>query len=176
MRTVSRCNPNARAFSRMLIPSTITALRTRRYTSTLYIHRTIHGLNFKPMEAADGPICNRHLSATTRPRGPLYLRPLHSVLAASDGPTAEMELASARGDTENLEDWIALLRKPAPEMPELAVDRDISLRLLSNYASSVNHQQYHETEIPTVRVAACLIGIEGSGIGAAQQAAQASAQ
>ena len=45
----------------MLIPSTITALRTRRYTSTLYIHRTIHGLNFKPMEAADGPICNRHL-------------------------------------------------------------------------------------------------------------------
>ena len=27
----------------MLLPSTITARRTRRYTSTLYIHRTIHG-------------------------------------------------------------------------------------------------------------------------------------
>ena len=45
----------------MLIPSTITARRTRRYTSTLNIHGTIHRLHFKPMEAADGPICNRHL-------------------------------------------------------------------------------------------------------------------
>ena len=74
------------------------------------------------------------------------------VLAVSDGPTAELEFASAPGDTENLEDRIALLRKPAPEMPELAVERDIPLRLLSHYASSVSHQQYHVTEIITVRV------------------------
>ena len=80
------------------------------------------------------------------------------VLAASDGPTAEMEFASAPGDTENLEDRIALLRKPAPEMPGLAVERDISLRLLSHYASSVSHQQYHETEIITVRVAPASTG------------------
>ena len=33
----------------MLIPSTITALRTRRYTSTLYIRRTIHGVGYNPM-------------------------------------------------------------------------------------------------------------------------------
>ena len=33
----------------MLIPSTITALRTRRYTSTLYIHHTIHGFGYNPM-------------------------------------------------------------------------------------------------------------------------------
>ena len=33
----------------MLLPSTITARRTRRYTSTLYIHRTIHKLDLKPM-------------------------------------------------------------------------------------------------------------------------------
>ena len=50
MRTVSRCNPNTRDASRMLMPSTITARRTRRYTSTLYIRRTIHRLNFKPMD------------------------------------------------------------------------------------------------------------------------------
>ena len=81
-----------------------------------------------------------------------------SVLAASDGPTAELEFASAPGDTENLEDWIALLRKPAPEMPGLAVERDISLGLLSHYASSVSHQQYHETEIITVRVAPASTG------------------
>ena len=34
----------------MFIPSTITARRTRRYTSTWYIHRNIHWLNFKPMD------------------------------------------------------------------------------------------------------------------------------
>ena len=50
MRTVSRCNPNVRAASRMLIPSTITALRTRRYMSTLYIHPTVHRLDFQPMD------------------------------------------------------------------------------------------------------------------------------
>ena len=49
MRTVSRCRPNVRAASRRLIPSTITALRTRRYTSTLYIRRTIHGVGYNPM-------------------------------------------------------------------------------------------------------------------------------
>ena len=32
----------------MLLPSTITARRTRRYTSTLYIHRTIHGVGYNP--------------------------------------------------------------------------------------------------------------------------------
>ena len=36
----------------MLIPSTITARRTRRYTSTLYIRRTIHRLNFEPMDGS----------------------------------------------------------------------------------------------------------------------------
>ena len=50
LRTVSRCNPNSRAASRMLIPSTITALRTRRYTSTLYIRCTTRRLDFEPMD------------------------------------------------------------------------------------------------------------------------------
>ena len=49
MRTVSRCNPNSLETSRMLLPSTITARRTRRYTSTLYIHRTIHGVGYNPI-------------------------------------------------------------------------------------------------------------------------------
>ena len=34
----------------MLVPSTITARRTRRYTSTLYIRHTAHRLDFKPMD------------------------------------------------------------------------------------------------------------------------------
>ena len=33
----------------MLIPSTITARRTRKYTSTLYIHRTIRRVDYDPM-------------------------------------------------------------------------------------------------------------------------------
>ena len=47
----------------MLMPSTITARRTRRYTSTWYIRRTIHRLNFNLWMAADGPFFNRQLSA-----------------------------------------------------------------------------------------------------------------
>ena len=34
----------------MLIPSTITARRTRRYTSTLYIRRTIRRVEYNPMD------------------------------------------------------------------------------------------------------------------------------
>ena len=76
------------------------------------------------------------------------------VLAASDGPAAELEFVSAPSDTENLEDRIALLKKPDPELPDFAViERDISLRLLQHYATSVSHRQYHETEVITVRVA-----------------------
>ena len=52
MRTVSRCNPNTRETSRMLIPSTITARRTRRYTSTWYIHPTTHKHDFEPMDGS----------------------------------------------------------------------------------------------------------------------------
>ena len=37
LRTVSRCRPNTRAASRVLIPSTMRARRTRTYSSTLYI-------------------------------------------------------------------------------------------------------------------------------------------
>ena len=34
----------------MVMPSTSTALRTRRYDSTWYIPGTIHRLNFEPMD------------------------------------------------------------------------------------------------------------------------------
>ena len=43
-------DPNTRETSRMLIPSTITARRTRRYTSTWYIHPTTHKHDFEPMD------------------------------------------------------------------------------------------------------------------------------
>ncbi len=76
------------------------------------------------------------------------------VLAGGDGSTAELEFISAPSHAGNLEDRIAVLKKPVQEIPELEsmVERDVSLRLLRHYASSVSHQQYHDTEVVTVRV------------------------
>ena len=51
--------------------------------------------------------------------------------------------------TENVEDQLAFLTDEA-DMPAA---EDISLRLLRGYASSVRHQQFHDTDIITVRVA-----------------------
>ena len=70
----------------MLIPSTITARRTRRYKSTLYIRRTIHGVGYDPYGwRRAGPIYNRRMSAITRPHGPLYLRRLHQGAPVQNG-------------------------------------------------------------------------------------------
>ena len=59
--------PEHREASRMLMPSTITALRTRRYDSTWYIPGTIHGSRMTLWMAEDGTIFNRHLSAIYPP-------------------------------------------------------------------------------------------------------------
>ena len=44
---------------------------------------------------------------------------------------------------------MALLSEDAAETP---VEHDVSLRLLRYLASSVRHEQYHDTEFVTVRV------------------------
>ena len=51
----------------MLIPSTITARRTLRYTSTLYIHHTIHGSATTLWMMAGGTVFSRRYSAIFRP-------------------------------------------------------------------------------------------------------------
>ena len=53
--------------------------------------------------------------------------------------------------TGNLQDRIALLGESADEA---SMEREVSLRLLRHLASSVRHQQYHDTDIITVRVEA----------------------
>ncbi len=70
------------------------------------------------------------------------------VLAASDGPVAELEFIGAES-AENLEDRIQQLQQHDSEIP---TEREISLRLLRHYASSVQHRQYHDADIITVRV------------------------
>ena len=56
----------------------------------------------------------------------------------------------ATGGDENIEDRIALLGEGAAAGEQ--IEHEVSLRLLRYLASSVHHQQYHDTDILTVRV------------------------
>ena len=60
---------------------------------------------------------------------------------------AVLEFVAAPGE-ENLEDRIAVIGEGSSDAPE----REVSLRLLRHLASSVHHQQYHDTDIVTIRV------------------------
>ena len=70
------------------------------------------------------------------------------VVARSDGRAAELEFVAAAAES-NIEDQMALLGERTAGEP---VDLEVSLRLLRHYASSVRHQQYHDTDVVTVRV------------------------
>ena len=70
------------------------------------------------------------------------------VLAASDGPLADLEFIGG-GNEANLEDRIRQLQQHDTQDP---VEEELSLRLLRSFAQSVRHQQYHGTDIITVRV------------------------
>ena len=70
------------------------------------------------------------------------------LVARVDGPSADLEFI-AGGTDVNLEDQLALLSEGVAEIPNEA---EVPLRLLRHYATSVRHQQYHGTEIVTIRV------------------------
>lgn len=70
------------------------------------------------------------------------------LVAHKSGDGAVLELIAAPGDG-NVEDRIALL---AEQGSRQAPEQEVSLRLLHGLASSVRHQQYHDTDIVTVRV------------------------
>ena len=74
--------------------------------------------------------------------------------AHAEAGAAVLEFVAAPGE-ENLQDRIALLGERAGDAP---AEREISLRLLRHIASSVHHQQYHDTDIVTVRVDALAAG------------------
>ncbi len=82
-------------------------------------------------------------------RGGREDRRLHLVAHRERGG-ALLRLVVAPRD-ENVQDRIALLGE---ESTEVSAEREMSLRLLQHLASSVRHQQYHETDIVTVRVQA----------------------
>ncbi|MDE0408952.1 MAG: hypothetical protein OXN81_13965, partial [Alphaproteobacteria bacterium] len=73
------------------------------------------------------------------------------VSASRDDGGAVLEFITASGEENNLEDRIALLGEHTAGTP---AEHEISLRLLRHLASSVRHQQYHDTDIVTVHVKA----------------------
>lgn len=70
------------------------------------------------------------------------------LIAHSDGEAADLEFIAATDET-NIEDQMALLSERAVDTP---VEEELSLRLLRHYATSVRHQQYHDTDVVTIRV------------------------
>ena len=65
-----------------------------------------------------------------------------------DGSDAVLEFIASPGG-ENIQDLLTVI-KEGPSEP--SADREVSLRLLRHAASSVNHQQYHDVDIVTIRV------------------------
>ena len=70
------------------------------------------------------------------------------VVASSEGDVAELEFIGGEGG-QNIEDRARQLQDFDTEG---VVEHELSLQLLHSYASSVRHQQYHGTDIITVRV------------------------
>ncbi len=72
-----------------------------------------------------------------------------SVTAHLKGSTAELEFMATPSES-NLEDRITYLS----ELTEVPDTEEVSFRLLRHYASSVQHQKYHNIDIVTVQVEA----------------------
>ena len=68
--------------------------------------------------------------------------------ARKEAGGAVLEFIAAAGE-ENLQDRIGLL---AERPDDVLMEREVSLRLLRHIASSVRHQQFHDSDIVTVRV------------------------
>ena len=73
-------------------------------------------------------------------------RRLHLVVDTS-GSTAVLEFISTPNNRENLQERIAILKEPDIELSDIAIERDVGLRLLRHYSKSVAHHQYQEAEI-----------------------------
>ncbi|MYG13594.1 MAG: hypothetical protein F4171_12505 [Gammaproteobacteria bacterium] len=70
------------------------------------------------------------------------------VVARREDGGATLEFVASRSE-ENLQDQIALL---GDTVTGDVIEREMSLRLLRHLASSVRHQQYHDTDVITVRL------------------------
>ncbi|MYG14183.1 MAG: hypothetical protein F4171_15530 [Gammaproteobacteria bacterium] len=78
------------------------------------------------------------------------------IVARADGRTVNLEFMASGGDF-NLEDQLAMLDSAGQDWPSEA---EMPLRLLRHYATTVRHQQFHDTDIVTTRLEP-----EGSALG-----------
>lgn len=69
------------------------------------------------------------------------------VVARVDRQSAELEFIAAPGG-RNIEDRLVVM---APDAP-VPIENELSLRLLRHVSTSVQHQQYHDTDVLTVTV------------------------
>ena len=70
------------------------------------------------------------------------------LVARAGGRSADLEFIAGGADA-NLEEQLAMLSEGVTGLPNEA---EMPLRLLRHYATSVRHQQYHDTDIVTFRV------------------------
>ena len=70
------------------------------------------------------------------------------IRAHKEEGVAVLEIIAASGE-ENLQDRIALMSE---RVEDTFVEREMSIRILRHYASSVHHQQYYDMDILTLRV------------------------
>ena len=80
--------------------------------------------------------------------GETFVQRQLEISVRNDGRAAELEFIAAT-DESNIEDRIAVL---GDRVSGVQAEEEISLRLLRHLASSVRHQQYHDTDVVTVRV------------------------
>jgi len=71
------------------------------------------------------------------------------MIARKDGNSAILELVAATGGG-NLQDRIELIG--SERAVETSEEVEVSLRLLQHFATSVYHQQYHDTDIITLHL------------------------
>ena len=73
-----------------------------------------------------------------------------NLLVRKEGNGAILEFTVSRSeDDENVQDRIALL---AEQGEATQSEKEMSLRILHQYAASIHHQKYHDIEVVTVRV------------------------
>lgn len=71
------------------------------------------------------------------------------LLARKDRGAAVLEFVAASSERGNLQDRVTLLGE---HFDAALIEREVSLQILRHLATSIRHQQYHDTDIMTVRV------------------------
>ena len=104
------------------------------------------GVALERLEAATEETLQALLDAGSGDRRDLLL-----TARKEDGEAILEFIVGAVGDdSSNLQDQMTLL---ADQPPETALASEVSFRLLRHFASSIHHQQFHDLDIVTVRVA-----------------------